>query len=253
MGFIGVTITDLSPNVCRMAHKSIESFLKFHDTKLIVYIIGDKELHIDDKRIEMIRIPKVDYNLKNIDVTNGEYFHKISDILVEKLLCFTRHSNCIFFENDVFFLDTMNDVWDTLPDGVSGHPCTYGALERTHGKQGVNSGLLFIKNYQLTYTLADIVKYFDENVSRWVDEEFLTNWIDISDIHHLTPDINVVQDQCIVKYKQPTWNPKSIHFTGLPKIYDDVLPHTVIKKFKLLYNPCIIAYLRQKIYKLLGS
>ena len=113
--------------------------------------------------------------------------------------------------------------------------------------------LLFIKNYQLTYTLADIVKYFDENVSRWVDEEFLTNWMDISDIHHLTPDINVVQDQCIVKYKQPTWNPKSIHFTGLPKIYDDVLPHTVIKKFKLLYNPCIIAYLRQKIYKLLGS
>src|SRR5574344_329200 len=256
MGFVGATITDLSPSVCKMAHKSIESFLKFHNTKLIVYIIGDRELQIRDSRIEIVRLPKLQYNLKNIDVSVDSYFKEISDILVEKLLCFTRHNNCIFFENDVFFVDTMDDIWESLQDGIHGHPCTYGALERTHGVYGINTGLVFIKNYQLTYTLTDIVKYFDENKARWIDEEFLTNWINVDDIHHLSPEITVVQDNCIYRYKSIPVNTKSIHFTGHPKIYGDVALYRS-KVFDKSYCSSqmirLSAYLRQKIYELLGK
>jgi len=254
MEFIGVTITDLAPRVATMAHKSIESFLKFHNTTLIVYIIGDNELQINDNRIKIIRLPKISYNLTNIDTSADRYFKEIADILVEKLLCFTRHNNCIFFENDVFFLDTMSDVWPSLADGLHGHPCTYGSLERTHGVCGINTGLIFIKNYQLKYTLNDITSYFDKNIARWVDEEFLTNWVNSDDIHHLSPTINAVQDACIIKYKESIINTKSIHFTGYPKIYSGLSPSTYCEIFrKLDYRPQIITYLRQRVYELLGK
>ena len=60
MDFVGVTITDLNEKYREMTIRSIKSFLKFHDTKLFVHIIGDKELGLTDERIEIVRLPKTE-------------------------------------------------------------------------------------------------------------------------------------------------------------------------------------------------
>lgn len=228
MDFIGITITDLSENVKERAYASIKSFLKYHNNKLIVYIIGNNEFLLNDKRIEIIRIPKKDYNLsKNVI---QPYFQNIMNILVEKTLIFSKHTNFMFFENDVFFFDSMQSVWDNLSDGISGHPNTYGKHERIKYR-GINTGLVFVKNYKLNYSIDDIIKYFSNNISHWPDEEFLTNIADEKDIHFLDQDVNIVTDISF-PYNKPFYNTKSIHTTGNQKP-----PFKNIKKINKLWVP----------------
>lgn len=212
MGFIGVTITDLSPNVYEDAHKSIQSFLNHNDVPVVVYIIGDNNLHINDDRITVIKLPIIDYNLTS--KVQCSYFINIMNILVEKMLCLTRHDNFIFFENDVFFFDTFEDTWNNLEDGIHGHPCTYGKLDRVK-TCFLNTGLLFVKNYKFAYTLNDIECFFDCKSSYWPDEEFLADVVEQNDVHYLSPLVNVVHDiRMNLYYPGCISNTKSIHMTG---------------------------------------
>ena len=214
MGFLAVTITDLSDNVKEMTYGSIKSFLKYHKNKLIVYIIGDKEFTLKSDQIEIIRLPEKDYNLaQNVE---NEYFQKIMNILIEKTLIFSKHTNFLFFENDVFFFDSMQSVWGNLEDGVSGHRCTYGKLSRVK-TESVNTGLVFVKNYKFNFTLKDIENFFKNKKSHWPDEEFLANQLEQKDIHFLTQKDTIVCGVTANYYEKPVFDTKSIHVTGFPK------------------------------------
>ena len=215
MDFLAVTVTDLSDNVKEMCYASIKSFLKYHNNKLIVYVIGDKDFDLKDDRVEIIRLPIIDYNLSQ-NVINT-YFQKIMNILIEKLLIFSKHTNFLFFENDVFFFDSMQTIWDRLEDGIAGHPCTYGVLDRVKTKS-VNTGLVFVKNYKFNFTLNDIEEFFKNNKSHWADEEFLANHVKQEDIHYLTPKETVVCDPSVFNYYTESFlDTKSFHVTGFPK------------------------------------
>lgn len=213
MDFTAVTITDLSDNVKESVYASIKSFLKYHNNKLIIYIIGDNEFLLNDDRIEIIRLPKKDYNL-NENISNN-YFQQIMNILVEKMLIFSRHENFMFFENDVFFFDSMQSVWDNVKDGITGSSSTYG-LNNHFKYPFINTGLFFVKNFKFNYTFNDIKNYFENNDTTWPDEEFLHHFIDKKDVHFLSQDDNVMTD-IHKNYSKPVVNTKSIHFTGFPK------------------------------------
>lgn len=165
--FIGVTISNLKYKYLPLTIKSINSFLRFHDTKLIVYIIGDKELPIHDDRIEIIRLPDVKYDDSKFNLKYPEH-RSIIDIFIEKLLCLTRHHNFMFFENDVFFLKNMDDIWCNMNDGVGFVPVN---------NELMNTGLILAKNTDmLNYTKDDIFRYFSEKTILHPCDEFLTTW-----------------------------------------------------------------------------
>lgn len=186
--FIGVTISDLNGKYLPLTIKSINSFLKFHNTKLIVYIIGDNELPIADEHIEVIRLPKVDYSEYNLNITHKGYLSHI-DILIQKLLCLTKQKNFIFFENDVFFFKNMGDVWEKMNDGVGLVPVNHKLM---------NSGLIIAKHTDvLSYTEHDVIKYFTERKVFHPCDEFLTSWC-TGHIHQLDDEacILVVPPRC---------------------------------------------------------
>ena len=165
--FIGVTISDLSDKYLPLTIKSINSFLKFHDTKLVVYIVGDKELPIQDNRIEIIRIPYIDYSNHSSNITKTLYRNQIN-VLIPKLMCLTKQKNFIFFENDVFFFKNMRDIWDNMYDGTGFVPVTRSLM---------NSGLIIVKNTDIiNYTVNDIIKYYTENIVPHPCDDFLTLW-----------------------------------------------------------------------------
>lgn len=165
--FVGVTISDLSGRYLPLTLKSINSFLKFHNTKLIVYIIGDAELPIVDDRIEIIHVPNSDYGAYDFKILHQGYLSHIN-ILIQKLLCLTKHRNFIFFENDVFFFKNMKDIWENICDGVGFVPVNRMLL---------NSGLIMSKNTDIiNYTEEDIIKFFTEKRVHHPYDEFLTNW-----------------------------------------------------------------------------
>lgn len=215
MDFTAVTITDLSDDVKERAYASIKSFLKYHNNKLIIYIIGDNQFLLKDKRVEIIRLPKKEYNLDK-KVTRIKYFQRIMNILVEKTIIFSKHENFMFFENDVFFFDSMESVWNNLEDGITGSPSTYG-LNNHFRYPFINTGLFFVKNFKFNYTFNDIENYYKNNDTMWPDEEFLHHFIEQKDVHFLSQDENVMTDIYKNYSNSPILNTKSIHFTGFPK------------------------------------
>ena len=165
--FIGVTISDLNDKYLPLTIKSINSFLKFHNTKLIVYIVGNNELPIQDNRIEIIHIPATDYTNYNLNIINKKHYKHIN-IFIAKLICLIGHNNFIFFENDVFFLKNMKDIWSNMCDGTGFIPIRYSLM---------NSGLIIAKNTNIfNYTEKDIIKYYTENMVCNPCDEFLTSW-----------------------------------------------------------------------------
>lgn len=164
MKFIGVTISDFSDKYKELATKSILSFLKLHDTKLIVYVIGDAVCPVEHDNLEIIRLPETKYDTSGFKLSGGRYENMIN-ILISKLLCLTYHENFIFFENDVFFLKNVENLWDNFPDGISAVrslPCA------------INTGLLFVKNIKLDYTLTDIHEYFNNNFVPYPCDYFIS-------------------------------------------------------------------------------
>lgn len=206
MNFVAITITDLSNEIKECTYASIKSYLKYNNNKLIVYIIGTKEFLLKDDRIEIIRLDKKDYELSQN--TKFCYFKKIINILVEKTLIFSKHENFMFFDNDVFFFDNMQSVWDNLDDGVSGHTSYYNEY--------INTGLVFVKNYKFNFLLNDVINYFSTNITQYPDEEFLSTILNKQDVHLLNQDVNVLAYKNFF-YNKSVLNTKSIHMTGLPK------------------------------------
>ena len=212
MNFIGLTISDLSsPKLERACYGSIKSFLKYHDTNVIVYIIGDKEFKLKDDRIKLIRISKKNYNLSGTFI--NDYFYKIIDILVEKLICFSNHTNYVFFENDVFFFDSIEEDYNNLKyDGIYGSLTNYGKLSNQE-YYGINTGFVINKNFKLNYTLNDIIKYFKTNTTCYPDEEFLVKWLKKDNMHYLDPKVNILvcHEMLLNNYVN---KPKSAHYIG---------------------------------------
>ena len=220
MNFIGVTITDLTDYYKEMTIRSIKSFLKFHDTKLIVYIIGDKELEFNHQNLEIIHVPRITGSDTRI---SNPIYDKISDILINKLMCLTKHTNFIFFENDVFFLRNVNEIWNSLKDGITG---TRVCMDSRRCKVGINTGLLCIKNYQLSYTLSDINEYFSTHKLWHPCDQFITSYAKNSINYHNT--INLI----VSNYARSTEvsiidDVYAAHYVGRNKIYTDNYKSTV--------------------------
>lgn len=222
MDFISVTITDLNESIKQSAYASIKSYLKYHKNKLIVYIIGDEEFLLKDERIEIIRIPKKDYNISRINPCG--YFNKIMNILVEKTMIFSKHENFMFFENDVFFFDNMKSVWSSLENGVSGH---------INSLNFINMGLVFVKNHKFNFSLNDVLDFFENKVIKYPDEEFLSNQIDREKVHYLSTDVNILSSSFYYQLSSVK-NIKSMHCCGEPK--PPHKPKNISKNFLLLYR-----------------
>lgn len=215
MKFIGITITDLSPQYKEMTEKSIKSFLKFHDTKLLVYVIGDKELELTDSRIEVIHLPVQEYTVFKSHILVDTYAN-ITDILIAKLLCLTNKDNCVFFENDVFFLRSLNEIWHSLLSGITG---TATCINKQKNQYGINSGLLCVKNYELNYTLGDIYEFFSNKQLCHPCDQFLTWYLGKHLQHHLNALSLIVP---LYAYKKDVGilnDVYSVHYAGANKIY----------------------------------
>lgn len=215
MNFVGVTITDLNEKYREMTIRSIKSFLKFHDTKLFVHIVGDKELGLADERIEIVRLPKTEYAVDNMP----QPYQSARDIFIEKLLCLTRYKNFIFFENDVFFLRSMDTIWDRAKPGVTGANIV---VEKVGYSTAVNSGLLLVKNYSFNYTLKDILNYFSNNRIIHPCDQFVTNYAH-RDINYCSSITNILvyeygssKDISILNCTH------SVHYVGKQKVF---MPH----------------------------